>query len=231
MNMIDIVGTVTVVFLTLCVFSFLYKDSVFWRFAEQTFIALSVGNAVTLATKAVLNVGLTPVLSGRNYGFIGCLILGILLYTRFSHRYAWMSRWSMAVLIGVGTGIAFRTVVDAQIVGQLIPMVVSPIVADPLSTINNIVAIIMVMATLFFFTYTRGRGELASGVRRIGRYTLMLVFGSAFGASILSRMAMLSGSMSGLWSPDRRYYTIAIAAVMLAVLASYEKLSGLLRKK
>jgi hypothetical protein len=228
--MIDL-ATVTAVFLTLCVYSFVYKESAFWRFAEQTFIGLALGYTFVLAVDQIRTVAWIPVTTGKNYLFIGALALGFLLYTRFSKKYAWLSRWPTAVLIGIGTGIAMRTVVEGQIVSQITATFLPLVTADPMKTFNNIAIVAMVLSSLYFFTYTGGKSKAAGYVRNLGRYTLMLTFGAAFGGTVLTRMTLLVGCFTYLWGPTQRYYLLAIGAAMLVTLASYEKISQTFARK
>jgi len=221
----------TTVFLTLCVYTFVYKESAFWRFAEQTFIGLALGYTFVMAIQQINTVALVPISTGKNVLFIGALILGLLLYTRFSKKHAWVSRWPMAILIGIGTGVAMRTVVEGQIVTQIAATFLPLVTPDPMKTFNNIAVVLMVTCTLFFFTFTRGKGKTSGDVRRLGRYTLMLTFGAAFGGTVLTRMTLFIGRFTYLWAPAQRYYLLGIGAAMLVVLAFYEKITPLFQKK
>ena len=46
---IEIIGVWVAVFLTLCIFSFLYKDNPFYKSAEHIFVGISAGYAFTLS--------------------------------------------------------------------------------------------------------------------------------------------------------------------------------------
>ena len=224
-------GILAPVFLTLCVYSFVYKESLFWRFAEQTFIGLAMGYTFVLAVQQIQSVAWLPLSTGKNYLFIIPLILGFMLYARFSKKYAWMSRWPMAVLIGIGTGIAMRTVIEAQIVQQISATFLPLVTPNPMTTFNNIAIVVMVFCTLYFFTFTGGTGKIPDAVRKLGRYTLMLTFGAAFGATVLTRMTLFIGRFTYLWGANQRPYLLAIGALMLVVLAVYEKIPALSKKK
>lgn len=219
------------VFLTLCAYSYVYKESAFWRFAEQTFIGLAMGYSFVLAIQQIQSVAWIPISTGKNYMFVVPLILGLMLYARFSKKYAWVSRWPMAVLIGLGTGIAMRTVIEAQIIQQISATFLPLIAANAMTTFNNIVIVVMVLSTLYFFTFTGGTGKVPDAVRKLGRYTLMLTFGAAFGATVLTRMTLFIGRFTYLWGINQRPYLLAIGALMLVVLAVYEKIPTLFKKK
>jgi hypothetical protein len=219
------------VLLTLCAYSYVYKENAFWRFAEQTFIGLSMGYAFVLAIQQIQTVAWIPISTGKNYLFVVPLILGFMLYTRFSKRVAWVSYWPMALLIGLGTGVAMRTVVEAQIVQQISGTFLPLIAANPMTTFNNIAIVVMVFSSLYFFTFTMGTGKTSDVVRRLGRYTLMLTFGATFGATVLTRMTLFIGRFTYLWAPDEQPYFLAIGALMLVVLAAYEKIPTPFKKK
>ncbi|MBS7613559.1 hypothetical protein KEJ48_04850 [Candidatus Bathyarchaeota archaeon] len=212
------------VFFTLCVYSFVYKESPFWRIAEQTFIGLALGYTTILAIKNIVEVAWIPISTGKNYWFIGSIVLGLMLYTRFIKKYAWASRWPMAILIGIGTGVAMRTVIEAQIIKQISATFISLVADTALKTFNNICIVIMVTTSLFFFTFTGATGKVSGKIRTIGRYTLMLTFGATFGYTVLTRMTLFIGRFSFLWSPVARYYFITIGVIMIIALALKEKI-------
>ena len=53
---IELIGVWIAVFLTLCIFSFLYRDNPFYRFAEHLFVGVSVGYGIVLS----IHQGLIP---------------------------------------------------------------------------------------------------------------------------------------------------------------------------
>ena len=45
----EILGIWIAAFLTLCIYSFLYRDNPFYRFAEHLFVGISVGYGIVIA--------------------------------------------------------------------------------------------------------------------------------------------------------------------------------------
>ena len=221
----------TGVFLSLACYTYVYKESAFWRIAEHTFVGVSVGYGLVLAIQSIYTTALVPMSAGKNLTLIGSMILGFMLFTQYSKKYMWMSRWGMAVLIGIGTGVAMRTVIQAQITEQLVATFLPLVAKDALQTLNNILIVIMVCATLFYFTFTQGKGKIAGQFRLLGRYTLMATLGATFGATVLTRMTLFTGVWTFLWDPASRLYLIAIGIAMMIILALYEKLPGTSSKK
>lgn len=228
--MIDIAVPVSA-FCTLAVFSFVYKESPIWRFIESTYLGLYLGYGTILAIRNILTTAWTPIVNGTNYWFIGSLIFGALLYTRFSKKYSWLGLWPMGIIIGIGSGVAMRTTIESQILSQLGATFLNLIGDTPLKTFNNIAIAIMVTTSLYYFTYTGGTGQVSDMVRKIGRWTLMIVFGATFGATVLTRMTLFIGRFTFLWSPAATNYTIAFGLIILISLTFSDQIAELFKRK
>ncbi|HEY3243402.1 MAG TPA: hypothetical protein VGM03_08625, partial [Phycisphaerae bacterium] len=128
---------------TLCVLSFLYRDNVFYKFAESVLVGVSaaywmvvgfwstvVPNLLGKLMPKLVQSWAMPGLEGkRQLAFIVPLVLGILLLWRLSPRGGWIARWPLAFIIGTMAG--FRLVAFLQ--------------ADFLSQINNTIIPLLVM--------------------------------------------------------------------------------------
>jgi len=114
---------------------------------------------------------------------------------------SWISRYPLAVITGIGTGVAVRGFVQANIVQQIIATS-KPLWGSgaPLTYINNIIILVLTLSGLVFFVFTipieksRGGRLIAS----IGRTGLMISFGALFGNTVLSRFSYLIGRMQFL---------------------------------
>ena len=103
---VEIIGTWLAAGLTLFIFSFLYKDNPFYKFAEHLYVGISAGYWVSLQYHNVFRPNLwDPLLRGDLILLIP-FALGVLLFTRFSNKFFWLSRWAMALIIGIFAGIA-----------------------------------------------------------------------------------------------------------------------------
>jgi len=120
-------------FLTLCTFSFLYKDNPFYKFAEH----LVVGAAAGYFTIILWHNGLVPklmydrlddgspwllFLDSSAPWYLIPAFLGVLMWTRFSKNYAWISRWPLAMYIGIGAGAADKHVVGDERLVRIEPV-------------------------------------------------------------------------------------------------------------
>jgi hypothetical protein len=180
----------------LMVLTFLYKENPVYRLAE--YIAISISSAVLFvsAWRNIEKFGYNSVIGG-NYVYILGIILGLLLYTRFIPRYDYLSRYGISVLVGVSFGLSVTGTIRSQILDQIIATAESPLTGVPIMTaFSNLILIIIVITGVVYFIYslygTRGTGRqspIFDGMTRIGRYGLMLAFGTMLGNMVMDRFA------------------------------------------
>jgi len=205
--------------LTLCIFSFLYRDNPLYKFAEHLFVGVSAGYYIVLNFWTVIIpnmwVPLERAFEGRgvNAARTGAFavelgdyriwlavpgILGVLLFTRLFGRIGWLSRWSLAVIIGVYAGIKTTGFAQgdfvAQVQGSLIPLWTGNIV----SSLNAIVLTVGLVTSLLFFFYSREHKGALGMASRIGVYFLMVGFGAGYGYTVMSRVSLLIGRLQFL---------------------------------
>ena len=201
--------------LTLCIFSFLYKDNPFYRFAEHLFVGVSAGYYIILNfwTVIVPNLWepLTKTMSNATGEMgIGSLflprlgdyriflavpgILGLLLFTRLFGKIGWMSRWALAVIIGVYAGIrttgAAQADFVAQVEGSLRPLWIAGSLG---ASVNAIIFSIGIITSLLFFFYSREHKGALGVASKLGIYFLMVSFGAGYGYTVMSRLSLLIG--------------------------------------
>lgn len=185
--------------LTLMVWTFLYKDNDLYVFAEYTYVGVSVGYGFAVAVKNIIDMGITPILAGETL-LIVPLILGVLLYTNFFPKARWVSQWPMAILVGLGVGLAMRGAIKSdfidQIVGTFVPLM-SP--AGALQSFNNILIVVTVTSILYYFVYTvraspgSGLGSASDKIRTLARALMMVGFGAAYGNVMMYRFTIFLG--------------------------------------
>jgi hypothetical protein len=233
-----LIGAWIAVGLTLFIFSFLYKDNPLFKTGEHLYVGVSVGYSVVVVWYEVFVRLVWEEVQKGNYEPIIPVMIGLLIWTRFIPKIAWMSRLAFAFVVGFGSGVAIPRIVSSYILKQ-VEDTVNPLVtmattglsmnfdlANPQSGINTIVLLIGVFSVLFYFFFSvehRGAGYVAA---RTGVYFLMIGFGASFGYTVMSRMSLLIGRFADLKtfaSAAYGYATPILLALTVISLVVWEK--------
>jgi hypothetical protein len=214
----QVFGTWVAALLTLAIFSFLYKDNPVYKMAEHIFIGVSAGYMVALEYWNVFVPNLwNPLVSGGEYILLVPFALGLLLFTRFSPRASWLSRWAIAAMVGSYAGFAVIGALQGDLIAQvrasMIPLYSAEAVASVslaesaneyifalLGVIQNPLIIIGLLTTLVYFFFSREHRGGLGVASRIGIYFLMISFGASFGYTVMSRVSLLIGRLHFLMS-------------------------------
>jgi len=196
-------------FLTFCIFSFLYKDNPLYKFAEHLMVGVSAGYFVIL----LWHNGLVPNLfsflddghfyflwlDARRWWYIVPAILGIMMWTRFSKKWSWISRWPIAIYIGIGTGITIPLVMRTNINLQLYAMIRKAIdwgnffghgYLDAAAGYSQLLIFVGAIAGLFYFFFSKEHKGAFNGIAKFGIGILMIGFGASFGYTVMGRISL-----------------------------------------
>jgi len=190
---------------TLAIFSFLYKDNPFYKFAEHLFVGIASGYVVVIEYYNVFRPNLwDPLTAGSDFWLIIPLILGIFMFTRFFSRIAWLSRWSMAVIIGTYSGLAVIGFTEGDLLNQvrasLVPLIsteaAKKLASDPglftfLDFMSNPLLVIGFICILIYFFFSKEHQGTYGSLAKIGTGLLMIGFGAGYGYTVMTRMALL----------------------------------------
>jgi hypothetical protein len=172
---------------TLAIFSFLYKDNPLYRATEQILVGLSVGYLIVMTFQSTLIPRVVnPVLNLEGWGFVACFWV-LLMWTRLSAKYNFMSRWPLAIIVGAGAGLSIPAMLKARIITQLGATIRTEI------TIDVIIGAAGVISTLSYFYFTRPQTGPFRAASKLGTLYLMVFFGATFGYTIMSRLSLLIG--------------------------------------
>lgn len=109
-----------VAFFTLALFSFLYKDNPIYKIAEHIFAGLSAGYYVGLIWDTVILQQLwEPILSGHKWSLLVPGVLGLLMFTRFFKGISWVSRVSLAFVMGTTAGVFLVSQLHGLVLPQM----------------------------------------------------------------------------------------------------------------
>lgn len=199
MNWIELLQIWLIAFLTLALFSFLFKDNPFYKVAEHIFAGLTAGYQVGLVWDTVILQKLwDPMLAGKWYLFIPG-ILGFLMFSRFSSKYSWLSRTSLAFVMGTTSGIFLVSSLHGWVLPQMRGAMMGLGGTDGFtSALLAIVVVVGVISTLIYFYFSKEHVGLLGGTAKVGIWFIMVSFGAHFGYTVMGRVSLLIGRVQFL---------------------------------
>ncbi len=228
-----LVGAWVAAGLTLWMYTFLYKDNPFFKFAEHLYVGVSVGYIIVRIYYDVMwKTWLNPMVEQRRWWLVFPAILGVLVLARFVPRAAWVSRIAFAFVVGFGAGAGIPRVISSfilqQVEGTFRPFLrLTPEGGWTSVQTNGLVLLVGVVATIFYFFFSiehRGPVYVAA---RVGIYFLMVSFGAAFGYTVMARMSLLIGRMDDLVQyagRDYGYASLVMLVIVVLSLLAWERL-------
>jgi len=190
----EILGVWVAAFFTLCIFSFLYRDNFFYKLAEHIFVGISAGYGVALQIENVLKPNLLkPLFQEGKMILIIPFILSALLFSRLYSKISWLSRWALALLIGIFSGAAIIGFGSGDLVLQINANLLPLKTNSFLTTFNNFILTFGLITCLLYFFFSKEHKGGFGFIARIGIYFLMISFGASFGYTVMSRMSLLIG--------------------------------------
>jgi hypothetical protein len=222
--------------LTLCIFSFLFKDNPLFKMAEHLYVGVSVGYTIVKAYDTVIvHLIVKPIVEQGEIALLIPVAIGLLMLTRYVPKAAWMSRYAFAFIVGLGSGLAIPRTISSFILKQ-IEDTVRPLLSmaggdgltfsmnlfNPASNLNAIIILIGVCSVLFYFFFSIEHSGAGRVVARTGIVFLMIAFGAAFGYTVMARMSLLIGRLTDLIEfSDASYGRPTLWLVILTVVALF----------
>jgi len=187
------IGILIAGILTLAIYSFLYRDNPVYRVAESWLIGLSIGYILVINwQKAVMGLLIIPLFGEGKLWLVIPLILGLLMFARFTRKSAWLSRIPIAFMIGTGAGVAIPAMLYARTLKQMSASVM-PLVDSNGFSVEAVVVVVGLISTLAYFYFSREHKGPMGRLARLGTYFLMIFFGATFGYTVMSRMSTFIG--------------------------------------
>lgn len=186
--------------LTLCIYSFLYKDNPFYKFAEHLFVGVAAGYTIVIAWhQTIMRLIWVPMKTGGSSDRIFVIIptaIGCLMFSRFIPKHRWLIRWPLAFMIGVGAGVAIPLTMQSIIFRQseaTLQQFADIGNLQPAAIINAIIIAIGVLCVLIYFFFSVEHKGPVGVVSKVGTLFLMVSFGAAFGYTVMARISLLIG--------------------------------------
>ena len=203
---LDLIAGWASLVLTLLVFSYLLADNFLYRITVHILIGTTAAYAAIIAVEnviipwvelTVLSDNADELISFRVLGIIPFL-LGVSLLLKNVPRYAAIANLGLAVVIGVGTGVA----VVGAVAGTIVPMVRDTGNSfDQQNALSAVILTLGTIATLVYFQYlarrqvdgtiTRSRPLLV--LAGIGRVFLAITFGAIYAGAVITSLSVFSG--------------------------------------
>ncbi|MBN2541357.1 hypothetical protein JXI42_00670 [bacterium] len=181
------------VFFTLCIYSFLYKDNPFYKFAEHVVVGVSVGYGMVMWWNlSVVQRCWVPFIEQQRYDYIFPAILGLLLIFRLSQKLSWLSRYTLGFTVGAGAGVGLPLTIQATILKQF-QATVLPLNFTTWAGICNFLIILGVLSGLIYFFFSKEHKGVFGGVAQVGIWFLMIGFGATFGYTVMARLSLAIG--------------------------------------
>lgn len=211
--LLDSLGTVVGLVLTLCVFSYLLGDNALYRLAENLFVGVAVGYAAVVAFHNILAPQLiTPLfqaLGDQNWGQVTlsliALVFGLLLLLKPVRSLSWLGTLSVALLMGVGAALA----IGGALLGTLIPQTLAAgdlghYVArygPGVGLFSGIVAVVGTIGVVLHFYFGAGREGRLAGPREaivrtwggLGHWFILIAFAAILATTFMARLSLLVG--------------------------------------
>jgi len=132
-NILQALAVTFAAFLTLAIFSFLYKDNPFYKFAEHLFVGVSAAFWMSMGFWSTIVGNLVPRVSENLSGFFEVpydpasrnlfywipVVLGFMLLMRLTRKYGWISRWPLAWIVGTTAGFNFVRYLRSDFIEQV----------------------------------------------------------------------------------------------------------------
>ncbi|WP_010586092.1 hypothetical protein [Schlesneria paludicola] len=219
------IGVWAAALLTLSVFSYLYRDSAAYKFAESIIVGVSAGYAIVLnfweVIVAKIFVKLSPDLTRYallpdtptdavpDYYVILPVILSCMVFCRLIPKIAWLGRWPLAFVVGTTAGLKLILFLNADFVQQIrstiLPLIVvtsneSGFAFDWKQSIQNIVIVVSVISSLTYFYFSVEHRGIVGRVSRLGIWVLMISFGASFALTVMGRITLLTMRLQFLFN-------------------------------
>jgi hypothetical protein len=202
-------------FLTIGIYSLLYRENKLYRFVEHIFVGLAAGYAIVVAWTQVLAdqwwdamlgkvpTDAMPMALGR-WAWAVLLPIGFMGLFVFSRKQAWLSRIPIGIILGLWAGqqfSAFQEEFLPQLAATTVPIIPNTWelakAAQPPGTltisnaVSNIILVLTFLVVLSYFLYSfEQKNKLVQRSALYGRWLRMIGLGAIFGTTMMTRFVL-----------------------------------------
>jgi hypothetical protein len=193
-----LIGTWLAGFLTLAIFSFLYKDNPVYKLAEHIYVGVSAGYwliyIVFFDVYPMLIQGFQNETGLEKWILLVPGALGVIMLSRWFPNIGWLSRWPIAFTVGIGAGLGITANIQGYVVPQM-QATLLPVTGWNLVSLNNVILTVGVVTTILYFYFSKPHKGALGWAARIGIVFIMVSFGASFGYTLMARISLLIGRL------------------------------------
>jgi hypothetical protein len=189
---------------TLAILSLVFKENKFYRLFEHVFIGLALGFDLQQTWIQVLRpLFWDPMAADGQWVWVFTVPVGLMFYGIYTQRFVWMSRLIFGFFFGFSATTVFQGIAEGffpQIVKSFKPLYAPHSIVGHVHrmafVLNDLLFLVILFSVIiyFFFAFEQ-KSRAVRGTAQLGRLFLMLSFGAIFGATIMTRMALLIDRM------------------------------------
>jgi hypothetical protein len=189
-------GVWVAAFLTLGIYSFLYRDNPWYRFTESLFVGISAGYWVVVLFFENFHGKFWVGREEEPMLWVGA-ILGLMMLMRLIPKVGWIARWPLAFIVGATSGLWMMNYLTSNAMSQ-VQSTIMPLFGDDFGAsfgdvIGNLIIVVGTFAGLIYFFFSKEHKGAFGATARVGIWGLMITFGAMFGYTVMSRMSLLIG--------------------------------------
>jgi hypothetical protein len=186
---------------TIAIFSFLYRDNPFYRFAEHLLVGISAGYyLVQYFFSAAYKKFYVPVFVNGDYVLVVGGVLGFMMFLRLFRKTEWISRYPVAFYVAAWAGYVIPSYIHVRILQQAENTIFNPVGMPLAELVSAIIFFVGVTTTLIYFYFSaEHRGPLQT-ISKVGITFLMIGFGATFGYNVMGRISLLIGRFAFMFT-------------------------------
>lgn len=211
----DVLGVWCAIFLTMCIFSFLFEDNPAYKFAEHLFLGVSIGISVGEQWFGVLRPNFFDRFSSDfGPGLLGAMVLMGLLLMKLSRKYSYLARTPIALMVAAFAAVKLTGEASGNLMIQVsdsMPNLAEVYAqhgwwswsADGAGVFSSLLLVAGLVSTLVYFYFSVPHEGPLKGISRFGIWVLMVGFGASFGYTVMGRISLAYGRVLTLVGMDR----------------------------
>jgi len=242
MATIDIAGAWVSIFLTMCIFSYLYDDNPIYKMAEHLFLGVSIGiSTVEIYFGAFKPNMLDKLYNGQLLSIVP-LVLVLMLFLKVNRKYSWVARIPIAFIVAAYAGVKLTGQAQSNLMTQVSQSMPDlgqlwadhgmwDWSADGAGVFSGLFLVVGLVAALLHFYFSAPHNRPMRMVSRFGVMVLMLSFGASFGYTVMGRISLAIGRVQEMLGLDRpaaeaaaihpQVASVVSAGVVIAVLVAW----------